>query len=161
MTHYLLSLALMASIGAPVDHQPLIQAIEGTGVRVTYHHPACARGTVDGFYNGDTKTFVICKGNRPWNENDLDTLRHEATHLLQDCVDGKIDYQMESVTPDPLAFARASGFKSRDIERLRNAYSSLPYDEFLLEVEAFAAARSTSAAEIAALISQSCPYKKS
>ena len=109
--------ASAAFAGAKVSdesaHVRLAQAVIDAGVRVYVNHEYCHRdhgeGTLYGFYSGEARAMLICpenadKGDRgtEWTEEDYDTLRHEAVHLVQDCMDGKLDHQLQAFTKDPV-----------------------------------------------------------
>ena len=90
----------------------LAQAVVDAGVRVIVNHDYCHRdhgkGKLYGFYAGEHRVMLICPENAgkgetgtQWTEEDYDTLRHESVHLVQDCMDGKLDHQLDAVTKDP------------------------------------------------------------
>jgi len=76
------------------DHIRLAQAAEATGVRVKINPDRCDTERVFGWYWAAANELVICQENKikgsnkevRWTEEDLDTLRHEAHHLVQDCM---------------------------------------------------------------------------
>ena len=93
-------------------HVRLAQAVQDAGVRVIINDDYCHRnhgkGTLYGFYSGQHRVMLICPENAEkgevgtqWTEEDYDTLRHEAVHLVQDCMDGKLDHQLQALTKDP------------------------------------------------------------
>ena len=88
------------------DHIELLNTLSDLGVNIQINNPnICSKeeGTA-GFWMGSKKLFVLCqeairKSPRPvWDgkiylasDDDLDTIRHEAQHVIQDCMDGEID----------------------------------------------------------------------
>ena len=91
------------------DHSYLWDMIEYVGVKVKLNQPDDCKPGVDGVYDSNRGYITICKDNgitsyltTEWTANDLDTLRHEAQHVIQDCVDnrlgdGKIQPSIEDV----------------------------------------------------------------
>ena len=77
-------------------HAVLVEAIEAQGVDFIVNHDFCQeRPSVNGFYSSGNRVLVVCNDlyteentNPEWTANDLDTLRHEAQHLIQDCMVG-------------------------------------------------------------------------
>ena len=88
------------------EHIELLNTIQGLGINVVINdHLTCtAHKDVAGYWHGARRTFALCQeslrysSNPVWtgevilaSDDDLDTIRHEAHHIVQDCVDGKID----------------------------------------------------------------------
>lgn len=102
--------ALAAPTGLDRDHLFLWSTLERHGVGV-YVNPqqVCnnPKRDVDGIYfynpNFDKAVLAVCQDNRTgedrvevkWTANDLDTLRHEAMHYLQDCIDGEVSMSLD------------------------------------------------------------------
>ena len=93
-------------------HIRLAQAVMDAGVKVIINDDYCHRdhgeGKLFGFYAGTHRVMVICPENAEkgevgtqWTEEDYDTLRHESVHLVQDCMDGTLDHQLQAYTKDP------------------------------------------------------------
>jgi len=132
----------------PAGHVRLVQSLRDAGYSVVVNHETCDRDDVKyGFYYRGN--IVICqtnvaKGtrsiNHDWNSEDLDTLRHEAHHAIQDCMDGRnFDGELSQVYDDPFTFAR-NIIGVDGIRAVRSAYSDEDYATQVLEVEAFAVA---------------------
>jgi len=75
-------------------HSDLAEAVRSTGVSLEIN-PIDCKPTFNGYYMPSRKRMVICQdlgtpdGEQvAWTENDLDTLRHEAHHLVQGCAAG-------------------------------------------------------------------------
>lgn len=90
-------------------HQDLWNAVSEVGVRTYINPKQCFGGksAPDGFYVSNGGILAICQDNatKPgeqvdWTDNDLDTLRHEAIHLLQDMIDGRGDNSLPHVISD-------------------------------------------------------------
>lgn len=93
----LASLSLMMPGAALADnsfdaHVSLADAIAEVGVDVYINPPEVCEEGIAGMYISGADALVVCQDNATgeeqvdWTANDLDTLRHEAQHLIQDCV---------------------------------------------------------------------------
>ena len=101
-----------------------------------------------GWYQGMGPVMVICQENREvageqveWTEEDYDTLRHEAQHLIQDCKDGRIDHKLQPFIEETIEWSE--GILGIDVLReIYQQYSAAgaPDEVILLEFEAFATA---------------------
>jgi hypothetical protein len=129
-------------------HDRLLKAVGSTGVSVYINPPLCdSEGAPMGFYNGRDKVMVICQDNKvagvgtqvDWTPNDLDTIRHEAHHVAQDCRDGVLDADLHPVYKDPIAFGRLI-MGQEGIEYVADTYSEASKKVIVLEIEAFAVA---------------------
>lgn len=169
----LASLAIAApamAIPAPQGHQQLLDILEQDGINVYVNSPpqACfGERDVDGMYvafRGE-RNLVICQDNREssdvvsWTLNDLDTIRHETFHIIQDCMAGpNNDQGLDTVFRDQDDVVDALGVV--ESMRIMNAYSgnytSDRHGEIKYEVEAFYAARDYSANEIASMYTKFC-----
>ena len=79
------------------EHYYLWKTLEQVGVKVNLNHPDDCKPGVDGIYDSIRAYITICQDNAitayeptEWTANDLDTLRHEAQHVIQDCVDNRL-----------------------------------------------------------------------
>jgi hypothetical protein len=87
------------------DHVVLINSLETIGVEFVLNDVDLCdpEDEVAGLYSPRHNVLVVCQDNRftmsgkevEWTANDHDTLRHEATHVLQDCVAGLDNEKME------------------------------------------------------------------
>ena len=92
------------------SHSHLWDVLESQGVWMFVNPDfACKDQEVDlsgaYFYSEQYQVpvMVICQDNRTgedaveveWSDNDLDTIRHEATHYLQDCIDGDVSFTLD------------------------------------------------------------------
>ena len=133
-------------------HAVLVQAIERQGVNFVVNHDFCDENPdVMGFYSSQARVLVVCndqyvKGENEdpqWTANDLDTLRHEAQHLIQDCmVGGLSDSKLYPVYRDPigLAYGVLGGERMQGINRLYRE-NGADNETILLEWEAFSVAQ--------------------
>ncbi len=147
-----LSLA-SAALATPTEgtldaHAALLLALKSNGVNVTLNHAECEEnGTeYDGFYLPARRLLAVCQDrsyaggpNVEWTANDLDTLRHEAQHFIQDCMTGtNHDGNLSSVYRDPIAFA-LDVIGIRRAESISTRYQEVGADPHTikLELEAF------------------------
>lgn len=134
------------SLGA---HAHLAEVIKDHGVKFYVNHEFCAMNpSVMGFYAGAERVLVVCQDNYngegevAWTANDLDTLRHEAQHLIQDCmVGGNHDHVLSPVYRDPIGLAYET-LGSAQMENINNLYRDVnaDTDTIILEWEAFSVA---------------------
>ena len=153
------------------DHQRLWLAIASTGTVVKINSPTCFTDDAPmGYYayndKGDSE-FVVCQDNAKnstevdWTDNDLDTLRHEAVHLIQDCADGvRADGRLSPLgsTEEILALVDRSIGRER-AQRIISVYREQGLESasgLMSEVEAFAAADSVSAATLTEMVAEAC-----
>ena len=133
-------------------HVALYQAVERTGVTI-YINPTEVCDEDDapmGLYAGAHDVMVICQDNRiagsekevEWTENDLDTLRHEAHHLAQDCVNGARDGDIAAVYKRPVAYG-ISVMGERKAQWVADVYAENGASDHIqiMEIEAFAVAQ--------------------
>lgn len=152
----------------PEDHRYLAQTIQSLGVPLTLNSKVhCPPGESGSYFAAGF--MIICQDHRTedgkqvsWTENDLDTLRHEAHHLLQDCAKGTIgDRKMSLMFNNEKDFKRFisnSGYTQEQLQQLIKHYQKqgvTGYD-LLMELEAFAVARSIPANLIADKLKEYC-----
>jgi hypothetical protein len=154
----------------PSDHQLFVDTMVNDGVIFMVNEPAelCyGDNDLDGgyvVYEGD-RYLVVCQDNRTtsdvtnWTANDLDTIRHEGFHIIQDCMAGtKTDQVFDTVFTnqaeviDALGVSEAMGIMSTYAQ----AYEKDRHGDIKYEVEAFYAARDYSATELNSLYTQYC-----
>ena len=146
--------SLMSPAQAASDfdaHVTLFQAVESAGVEIFISPPeVCdAEDAPMGFYSGSHDVMVVCQDNRiagsdkevTWTENDLDTLRHEAHHLAQDCVNGARDGDIAAVYKRPVAYG-ISVMGEEKANWVAGVYAENGADAHIqiMEIEAFAVA---------------------
>ena len=157
-------------------HGDLLTAVESAGVRV-YINPVHCSTTMEGasgFYVSQSRVFVVCQDNSKepgdlveMTANDLDTIRHESQHVIQDCIDGIGNNQLETyfplVTTEEGQVSHhefvTSVLSQEQIDSITRAYTGMgaTSETILLEYEAFAVAHGISADVIAQVVRQVCP----
>ena len=134
--------------GSIAGHSLLADTIRAAGVTFELNHQLCQEEGMAGFYASTYRLLVVCQdnyqGNGPvdWTANDLDTLRHEAQHLIQDCMIGGIaDGTLHPVYRDPigLGFGVLGGDRMSGINTIYRQ-NGADTDTVILEWEAFAVA---------------------
>ena len=127
-------------------HSSLIGAIRQTGINFRINPGECWKRDSYGWYAAYRNEMVICQENKRsvgtptlWTAEDLDTIRHEAQHLIQDCVDGRRQGRLDSVYQDPIGLAKST-FSNRQIQGILDAYSTQSDHIKVMELEAFAVA---------------------
>ena len=131
-------------------HQRLWNEMERIGVSIYVNPPECKVASYAGYYRSDASRMVICQDNgiagsfeqAPWTANDLDTLRHESHHAVQDCK-GLIrgNNQLSTIYVKPFLVAEQF-FSTYTIRNILSTYKGLGAspEVQVLEVEAFAVA---------------------
>ena len=137
-------------------HAQLAETIMSVGVNVRINesrhcNPKFNRGIRNlGWYHGQMKMIMICQTvaheNNNWGEiyewtdDDYDTLRHEVHHLVQDCMDNKLDQQLSPVYQDPILMG-LDVIGSDGIKAVVKAYPDLNESDRVIEIEAFSVAQ--------------------
>ena len=128
------------------DHIVLGQTIKSVGVDLQFNPKECWRKNAFGWYRGSSSEMVICQVKKQsvgveaqWTEEDLDTLRHEAQHLIQDCMDGSRQGYLGAVYKDPIGLAKDVLGPVR-IQSIINGYAGAPDHVKVMELEAFSVA---------------------
>lgn len=157
------SIALaIATVATPVqastyhaEHVRLAEAVEMVGVDFQLNPFQCylsENNNVMGWYHGAGGVLVVCQQNAysnyevEWTEEDYDTLRHEVHHLVQDCVDGRLQGRLDSVYDDPIELAK-DVLGHRGVLMVINGYSDMPNHRQVMELEAFSVASLNNPAE--------------
>ena len=139
------------------EHNQLIGAIRSTGIQFILNGKHCDEdgGGFMGYYWAARNEMVICQENRQagssqlvrWTAEDLDTLRHEAQHLVQDCMVGHYrDGRLGAVYTNPVGLAK-SVLGTSNIKAILKAYSKLDDHGKVMELEAFSVAALNDPAE--------------
>ena len=129
------------------DHVILANAVKSAGVSIYVNPEVCWERDSYGFYISSIKALVVCQEgkSRPdvvgvWSEEDYDTLRHEAQHMIQDCMVGSLaDDQLGSVYREPVNLAKHT-FSTQEIRNIIAAYKDASDHVIVLELEAFSVA---------------------
>ena len=151
-------------------HVQLVQAITNAGVSVQVNVGSNCDSGSDGVYFPQRGILAVCQDNAPqahwsevrWTANDLDTLRHEAVHLLQDChaQDGVGGYSRLWFSNDDARIEFVVDALDMDkIEWIIDTYAESGANEFEIkaELEAFSIAEVISPSLIAQSINRTCP----
>ena len=129
-------------------HVRLIDEIHRVGVAIYVNSPDCKGASFAGYYRSAASRMVICQDNGiagsfeqvRWTADDLDTLRHEAHHVAQDCM-GLIrgNNELGTIYTKPFLFAQQF-FGTITIQNIVSTYKGLGVSPQVqvLEVEAFA-----------------------
>ncbi len=152
-----LGVALLSTIIAPGvraseeerAHRELVSTLESVGITVSINDPICQERDANGMYVSRNKLLVVCQDDGVpggplvgWTANDLDTLRHEAQHFIQDCVAGDTgDDALAPVYRSPSALAQEH-LGSKRVAAITKTYRARGASDLtlLLEYEAFAVA---------------------
>ena len=150
------------------DHQELWRAVERAGVSVNLNHPEHCKGGVAGWYSSPQRILMVCQNfsEKPfdhvvWTDDDLDTLRHEAQHVLQDCALGGVgDGYLVSILDDEFLaeVAHENGMTVQDIRDIQERYRRGGANDKVIrqEVEAFIVARGIDASVLATALDKHC-----
>ena len=150
------------------DHVRLYQTIQSHGVTVYFNHPKHCDGSIDGSYISVRRVLNVCQDRaRPgqsetdWTANDLDTLRHEAHHMIQDCAgagvaNGHLVHLFSNRT-ELISFLDSVYSRSEQQSLMGGrSYSSHNRERQLIELEAFATAAVIDANSIADKMNEVC-----
>lgn len=153
------------------EHYALWRTLEDVGVEMVINHPLMCGEDAQGLYgwNGDAyfAVLIVCQDNgKPgglevrWTANDLDTLRHEAHHVVQDCLDGPFGdghFSLLFDTPETMAnFLELSNATQRQIRNILETYSDTSVEVQWREVEAMFVARGVGADAITDAVRNQC-----
>jgi len=145
-------------------HKALIDAVTSTNVQFKINPKECFGKSVFGWYWSRKNEMVVCQEKKQqvgvetaWTPEDLDTLRHEAQHLLQDCMDGSQNGSLASVYKDPIALAKQTLSQSQ-YNWIIKTYSEDGASEhiIIMELEAFSVAAMNDPAEQVRDINKFC-----
>jgi hypothetical protein len=149
-------------------HQQLWNNVPRIGVKTYINNKALCSQGVDGAYFSGLRTLHICQDNgRPggpqvsWTDNDLDTLRHEVQHIIQDCAAGSLGDDVHSPMFDYDAlkgFLRTSSLSQEQLNYIIRDYSmkGVSDSDIVIELEAWAVAADVDASSINKKLLQYC-----
>ena len=151
--------------GTYAEHTQLGNAVKSTGVVLKFNPMECNQKDAMGWYWSYGNEMVICQENRSrystaevqWTEEDLDTLRHESQHMIQDCMDGARNGRLGAVYKDPIALAKGT-LSQRAIQQIIKVYTDDGASEHVvvMELEAFSVAAMNDPAEQTRDIAKFC-----
>jgi len=176
MKRLFVSLLAAASILAPSvkaqnepdDHIELWNALQEVGVTTFYNHRLHCDEGIDGKYYIHSAMLVVCQDNmtshlveRNWTENDFDTLRHEAHHVVQDCAYGTLG---DGITgpifdeDDLISFLKASSWSQDQLSQLFSNLKNIGLDSITIqeEMEAYVVASDIPARDIKSKLIEFC-----
>jgi len=144
-------------------HVRLGRVVRSTGIDYKINPKACwQKEGVMGYYWAYKNEFVVCQEGKQqvgveevWSEEDLDTLRHEAQHLVQDCMDGERQGALSAVYKDVPALVKNT-LSDRAIKGIIKAYSEKSDHIIMMELEAFSVAAINDPADQARDIQNFC-----
>ena len=156
----------------PADHQQFLNTMASDGINVLINEPpqVCYNDKdMSGMYTviNNERYLVVCQDNRKnnkmvaWTENDLDTIRHEGFHIIQDCMAGaNNDMVFDTVFTNLDDVIDALGVsKAMEVTKIYlEAYSGRSdiSNAINYEIEAVYAARDYSAAELNSMYTEYC-----
>ena len=152
----------------PEDHLALWKSLQDVGVTTIYNHRAHCNDGADGKYYTYAAMLIVCQDNMTthleehgWTDNDFDTLRHEAHHVVQDCAYGTLaDGQTGPIFDerDLVKFLKASSFTEDQLSQLYEMMKEDGLDELTIqeELEAYTVAKDISAADIRSKLIEFC-----
>ena len=131
------------------EHNTLVSEITNHGVKFIVNPSACwepENKRSFGWFWMYGREMVICQEKKQYpnvisafTREDLDTIRHEAQHMIQECMDGRWNTELDPVYKDPLGLGQEV-LGGDGVARVHEVYDDLPYSHRVLEVEAFAVA---------------------
>ncbi len=139
------SIMFPVSAGVFEDHTELARAVASTGTDLLINVAACQTKDALGWYHAAKGELVICQENATgsemvaWTAEDLDTLRHEAHHLVQDCMDNVLDGDLETVYVEPAELI-GTVLTKQQVLNILDWYKDAPDTRKLMELEAFSVA---------------------
>ena len=125
----------------------LLRSVEAHGVAVALNPPRCTGASYMGSYHPSPKVLTVCYDGRP-DAADHDTVRHEVFHAAQHCAAekrGRRHTLVPILNGKQLSNFITDSLTQREIDGIRKTY---PASKHPTELEAFAAAKVYTAAEI-------------
>jgi len=171
----LAALTAVTAVAAPAvkadnfeDHNRLWQTLENNGVDISVNHPEHCKdrwgGAMYVTLKDGTTAIMICQDEGQgvafdtqvnWTANDLDSLRHEAQHVVQDCLDGRIgDGQLSPMFQGEQLKNAVLSTLSKD--RIKMILENYDEEDQLIELEAFTVAAAVSPVAIANAVEKHC-----
>ena len=136
--------------------------MESSGVEVVYG----VRGEGEGFcrfafgvYEAFESRVTICFDGKTenWESKSLETLRHEAVHVIQDCRDGmRGDGALQVGMTEEESYEQAEGVIDLDHRLTPYIMGGADEETLVIEAEAFAVSNTVGAGEIADEMAQLC-----
>lgn len=143
----------LARINLPADHARLAHQVIRTGLTFKVNPADCWEDDAYGWYWAAKNEMVICQENKTvpgqvtwWTEEDLDTLRHEAHHVVQDCRDGALRGDLDAVYKEPVKMA-VYHLGEDYAHHIAKIYGDQGKHTVVMELEAFTVATMNDTAE--------------
>ena len=160
----------------PADHKQFLNTMASDGVQVYINKPAevcfddsgnsnSTSGMYFVFESDRLRNLIVCQDNRKtsevvaWTDNDLDTIRHEGFHIIQDCMAGANNdmvFGMVFTNHDEVIDALGVEESMRIMLDYSYLYNIDMHGDIKYEIEAFYASRDYSAAELNSMYTQYC-----
>lgn len=150
-------------------HQQLVDTLQSYGVRVFVNHEQLCKKDVDGLYYSAGRVLAVCQDHAMknngietgWSDNDLDTLRHEAHHVVQDCAAGDGlggSFRAYLASKRERSEWIVGNLSQQSITRIIRSYSEVGYseDDIWLELEAAVAANTLRPQQTIGLLNRFC-----
>ena len=142
------------------QHNHLIKALEARGVAVTFDSPRCRElSDLSGYYMSTARSITLCTGgSTAMTEDNMDTLRHESIHVIQDCRGmGPGNRNLQPVFK-PEVVVEMVRDSNLDVDRMIEIYTSKGATKHVLnlELEAFSGASQLRADAIAYGVLSTC-----
>ena len=149
------------------QHKDLMRALHRVGVEVVINDPRYCDDSTSGSYFPEVAVLSVCQdyatrwNNRMigWSSNDLDTLRHEAQHVVQDCNAGELGdgdmgrmFDAEAL----LEMIKISNIPHEGYQVIWEQYSDTSHTVRMMEMEAFMVASDIPADIIADKVVEYC-----
>ena len=157
-----LSLPLSAPANEWDEHRQLMRSLRNVGVSVYINDPSVCSRNIDGRYWSSRRRLDVCQDNHTkpyvqvrWTQNDLDTLRHEAHHVIQDCMDTPFDGRLRPLFSSDEQWESFVS-NAMTVDQAKHILSHYPTDKARTELEAFAVARTVNADVIANKLEEFC-----
>ena len=152
------------------DHHELWKELQNQGVTTIYNHKLhCPKDqSLDGRYYIHAAMLVVCQDNmtshlveQPWTQNDFDTLRHEAHHVIQDCARGVIGDGVSQPFFDEETYVEFVEASTIPKERLEEVFEMMVNDgldpkTIVEEIEAYIVAYEVPADSIRTKLIETC-----
>jgi len=169
-TTLLFSTTPVHATGTIEEHRVLMNSLQAVGVNVYVNPRKCLEHEdLNGAYWPGLRTLMICQDNAkiyngrmiPWTDADLNTLRHEAHHVVQDCNNGGLGDNRSSRLFQNTK--QLSNFIGNAMSHEQFMHIVRVYDEagtstrdILMETEAFAVAETVSPLTISRKLIEFC-----
>ena len=135
----------------------LLRVLADNGIAVSINDPDSCTGEFHGAYRwaGFKRWMVLCPG-EDVDADDHDTVRHEAVHAIQHCVNvarGQTNYNIPIADPEKVLETAKELLPPSIIGAIGANYDE---DQWLVELEAALLAREMSGQEIAEMFVRTC-----